>query len=319
MKKAVSILLSALLLSLLLLPVLAAGDTLTLRLTADRISVAPGGKVTVTVEATENPGWNMFGATPRFDKSIMSLERIRYGSIGSGVPGTNATIDAGMKNTTATGVLFSYTLNVREDASLGDTVLGLTIRDGFIVSITEEDVPATANTVTVTVLDPAAETWGQTLEITDKDGKNVPFTFDDVDYDPAAGKVSLSESFIKEHPDSAYTVTFQNDAGETVKTVEKTPPASAAPDPAAPDTPSSPASPDAPASSGGDVSPASPADPGTPASPADPGAPADPGGSSSLPVVLGVSAAIILAVAAAIVLTVLKKTPKQKKSASKRK
>ena len=129
-----------------------AANALTLTLSASQTVVSPGDTVTVTVAASSNPGFLIFGASPAFDINAMEQQGgVTYGSVGSGTNGKNALIDAGSADTAATGVLFSYTVKIKDGAPSGDYALSVTVGSGMVVNSAEEDVPVSVVPVTVTV------------------------------------------------------------------------------------------------------------------------------------------------------------------------
>lgn len=167
MKRILAFLLSALLLATLVTPLCAnAAGTLKLELKADKTQLERGDTVTVTVKATENPGFLLFMAAAQYDRAVFTQEgEVSYGAIGSGTRGRNAVIDAGGDNTAEVGVLYSFTLRVNDDAKDGTYTIGLKAPLGDkpeAVNTSEEDVPCSFNTVTVEVLAPKAEEPAET-------------------------------------------------------------------------------------------------------------------------------------------------------------
>lgn len=155
MKKALAVLLSVLMLATLIVPTLAYAKEadVVLKLTADKTEVKRGESVTVTVTATKNVGWLMFIAKASFDSGAFAQDgNVAYGSVGTGTKGTNATIDAGSEDTTETGVYFSYTLSVLDNAPYGEYTVGL--KEFDVSNIDEDTVTVEADTVTVKVVCP---------------------------------------------------------------------------------------------------------------------------------------------------------------------
>ena len=153
MKKTLAIFLSVLMLATLIVPSFVYADgTLTLELSADKTTVQRGDSITVTVTATENPGWRMFGARIDYPTDAFAQnDNVTYSGIGTGTKGKNPTIDSGDEDTTETGEYFTFTLVVKDDAPFGDYTIGLKKFD--VIDGEEEDVATTANTISITVSD----------------------------------------------------------------------------------------------------------------------------------------------------------------------
>ncbi|MBP5288333.1 MAG: hypothetical protein J6Z79_00485 [Clostridia bacterium] len=151
MKKALAVLLSVLMLVSLIAPTFAYADNeMQLVVTVDKTSVTRGGSFTVTVSASTNPGFNMFGASLALETGMSQDGNLTYGAIGRGTPGKNAMIEADSGDITETGVLFTATVNVADDAAYKDytvTIDSVEVYDQFVNDVSSAVTPVTVSVV----------------------------------------------------------------------------------------------------------------------------------------------------------------------------
>ena len=244
MKRIIALILSALLLTGLLPTFVHGEGTLALELSADKTRVARGETFTVTVKAASNPGFLLFSAAAGYDRTVFTQDgNVSYGEIGSGTQGKNALIDAGSADTTAAGVLFSFTLRVNDDAAQGSYTVGIKGPSGEqldVVNSSEEDVPCSFDAITIEVTaapiagnaeSAAAEpenTWekgsGEDLEIPVKTPRSTPQKADEVtvtgkdgaevavtekDYSFENGRFRLNKDFLAGLEEGEYHLTVR--------------------------------------------------------------------------------------------------------------